>query len=122
MKIVVDMSLSPQWVPAPAAHGYDVRHWSSVGRAWAEDYEIMEWAKQDGCVVFTNDLDFGDLLAASSADQPSVIQVRTLGVLPRQIEIIVVNALSQFEAVLAAGALVTIHERRSKARILPLIR
>lgn len=30
-----------------------------------------------GYVVFTHDLDFGDILAATNADDPSVIQVRT---------------------------------------------
>ncbi len=122
MKIVIDMNLSPEWVPNLTALGHDVRHWSSIGAAWAEDSEIMEWADQNGFVVFTNDLDFGNLLAASGAGQPSVIQVRTLGLLPRQIGNLVADALSQFATVLASGALVTINERRSKATVLPLIR
>ncbi len=42
----------------------------------------MDWARPSGYVVFTHDLDFGALLAASHAGGPSVIQVRAQDVLP----------------------------------------
>ena len=120
MKIVTDMNLPLEWVPVLAEHGIEAEHWSTIGSPSAEDAEIMEWTKQNECVVFTHDLDFGALLAASGADKPSIFQVRTLTVLPGQIEALVVAALKQFEPMLEAGALTSIDEKRSRARVLPL--
>ena len=94
MKLVIDMNLPEEWVPVLATHGFEAMHWSTLGSAAAEDSEIMEWANQNGCVVFTHDLNFGALLAASGAARPSIFQVRTLGVLPSQIEALVVLHLS----------------------------
>ena len=37
----------------------------------------MAWARENGYVVFTHDLDFGTLLALTRDAGPSVIQVRT---------------------------------------------
>lgn len=121
MRLVIDMNLPAEWVPTLAQHGFEAEHWSSIGSPQAEDSEIMEWASQNGCVVFTHDLDFGALLAASGAERPSIFQVRTLGVLPQQIEILVISALKQFEPMLEAGALVSVDEKRSRARVLPLV-
>ena len=122
MKFIIDMNLPPEWVPALARHGYEAEHWSSIGSPNAEDSEIMEWANQHGYVVFTHDLDFSALLAASGADRPSIFQVRTLGVLPSQIETLVITALRQFAPMLEAGALVSVDEKRSRVRVLPFVR
>ena len=122
MKLVIDMNLPDEWVPVLAEHGVEAVHWSTLGSATAEDSEIMAWAERNGYVVFTHDLDFGALLAASGANRPSIFQVRTLGVLPSQIGNIVVAALRQFEQALEDGAFVTVDEKRARARILPLVR
>ena len=53
-----------------------------VGQPSAPDSEIMEYASQDGLIVFTHDLDFGALLANRKSRQPSVIQIRAQDVLP----------------------------------------
>lgn len=122
MKIIIDMNLSPEWVPALVAFGYEAQHWSFVGSAGAKDSEIMEWARQNGCVVLTHDLDFGALLAASGADRPSVLQIRALDPMPSEIAPLVLDALRQFEPELTTGALVSVDAKRSRARILPLVR
>ncbi len=79
----------------------------------------MEWANTNGYIVFTHDLDFGALLAATQASSLSVIQVRTQDVLPDQLEAIIMNVINQFRISLEAGALVTVDETRSRVRILP---
>lgn len=80
----------------------------------------MEWATAHRYIVFTHDLDFGTLLAATQADSPSVIQVRTQDILPANLASLVIGALKQFEAQLESGALVTIDPVRSRVRILPI--
>jgi predicted nuclease of predicted toxin-antitoxin system len=120
MKILIDMNLSPKWVAVLEEAGRQAIHWSSVGPQNAPDHEILSYAKSKGYVVFTHDLDFGAILAATKADCPSVIQVRTQDVSPQHLSPLVLSALSQFEAYLEEGALVTVDEKKSRARILPL--
>jgi predicted nuclease of predicted toxin-antitoxin system len=53
----------------------------------------MVWARENGYIVFTHDLDFSALLAATQGEGPSVIQVRTQNVLPEGIGTLVITAL-----------------------------
>jgi predicted nuclease of predicted toxin-antitoxin system len=120
VKILVDMNLSPAWVPVLEGQGWEALHWSTVGDPRASDSTIMSWARANGYVVFTHDLDFGALLAVTRAEGPSVIQVRTHDVTPQHLATMVVVALRQHQALLEAGALITIDEARARARVLPL--
>lgn len=120
MKLVIDMNLSPIWCSFLEQAGYEAVHWSSVGDARTEDKVIMAWAKQNGYIVFTHDLDFGTILAVTKAEGPSVIQVREHDVLPDGMGTIVIQALKQFEDHIMAGALITIDSKSLRARILPI--
>lgn len=120
LSIVIDMNLSPDWVPLLAARGWPAIHWSSAGDPRAPDRAIMDWASAGGYIVFTHDLDFGAMLALTRSGGPSVLQVRGRDVLPGAMGRLVVAALIQFEAQLAAGALVVVDESRSRVRLLPL--
>jgi predicted nuclease of predicted toxin-antitoxin system len=122
MKIVVDMNLSPQWIAVLGSAGHECVHWSEVGSADALDREIMSWARSNGFVVLTHDLDFGAILAATGADSPSVLQVRTQDVSPKHIGELVLSAFKQFEEMLNQGSLVSIDAKQARARILPLAR
>lgn len=121
MKILVDMNLSPEWVTLLGQRGWEATHWSSVGDPRASDRTIMDWARANGHVVFTHDLDFGALLAATRAAGPSVIQVRTHDITPEGAGPIVLAALSEHQTALDRGALISIDEERARARILPLV-
>ena len=122
MKVLVDMNLSPSWVPTLENHGFSAIHWSSVGDGRAPDPVVLGWAHDNGYVVFTNDLDFGAILAVTRATAPSVIQVRAHDVTPAHLTGLVVRALRQHEAMLQQGALITIDEARLRSRVLPLVR
>ena len=119
LQIVIDMNLSPNWVPFLSGHGWSAAHWSMIGDPRATDAEIMAWSAANQRVVFTHDLDFGTLLAITHATGPSVLQVRTQDVLPDHLGPIVLAALRQHEADLASGALVVVDEARSRVRVLP---
>ena len=119
MKIVIDMNLSPQWVPTLESEGHQVVHWSTVGDPDAPDREIMAWAYEREYVVFTHDLDFTTLLAITQAVGPSVIQVRAQDVLPESMGPAIVRALRQFERALEAGALISVDPGRARVRMLP---
>jgi predicted nuclease of predicted toxin-antitoxin system len=120
MKILIDMNLSPEWVATFTTAGIESIHWSKVGIATATDSVIMAYAKDNEYIVFTNDLDFGTLLAISKTDLPSVIQVRTQDLMPAKIGTLVISAINQFRSQLEIGALVTVETSRLKVRILPI--
>jgi predicted nuclease of predicted toxin-antitoxin system len=119
MKFLLDMNLPPRWVQFFSDHGFECIHWSNVGEYTAKDSVIMTYAREHGYTVFTHDLDFGALLAATRGTGPSVIQIRTQNVIPEAIGDLVLNAIARFEKELQQGALITIDPYRSRARVLP---
>jgi predicted nuclease of predicted toxin-antitoxin system len=119
MKLLIDMNLSPDWIAVFEQQGWEALHWSTVGDPCATDSVIMDWARANGYVVFTHDLDFGTLLATTRVQGPSVIQVRTQDIMPSGLGDRLAQILQQHEAVLEKGALVTVDEARSRVRILP---
>jgi len=120
MKILIDMNLSPSWVSVLKEAGHTAIHWSTIGTPNAPDREILGWAKAQGHVLFTHDLDIGAILAATSADAPSVIQIRTRDVTPDQAEDLLLGALKRFAKDLDRGALISIDEEKSRVRLFPL--
>jgi predicted nuclease of predicted toxin-antitoxin system len=120
VRILIDMNLSPEWVPVLQRHGWTAVHWATVGDPRATDRTIMDWAVANGYIVFTHDLDFGTTLALTHATGPSVLQVRAADVLPGHLEGVVIAALRQHDADLASGALVVVDESRYRIRVLPI--
>lgn len=121
MKILIDMNLTPSWVEFFAARGIESVHWSNVGEPEALDPEIMAFAKENGFVVFTHDLDFGNILAVTQARGPSVIQARVEDPIPSNIGEDVVGAVLENATHLERGALITIDPDKQRIRILPIV-
>lgn len=122
MKILLDMNLSPAWVPVLQQAGFQVFHWSELGAHNAPDLELFSWAREQCAVVFTHDLDFGTLLALTGAEAPSVFQMRTHDVTPGVLGVRVIELLHRFENQLSDGALIVADDLRERVRLLPLAR
>jgi predicted nuclease of predicted toxin-antitoxin system len=120
MKFLIDMNLSPRWVEVFVAAGFDAAHWFVIGDPRATDRSILEWARSTGYIVFTHDLDFGAILAATQASGPSVIQIRAENVLPKDAGDAVMAAIRRFQDELEQGALISIDLESARARILPI--
>lgn len=120
MKVIVDMNLSPRWVPFLIGSGMEATHWAALGDSHAPDADIMAYAKLHDSVVLTHDLDFGTILAVTGNEKPSVVQIRSDDLRPESIGSKVVLALHQFSSELQSGALITIDPSRVRARLLPL--
>ena len=120
MNILLDMNMQEVWGRFLRDAGHAAIHWSRVGDIRAPDDEIMEWARVQGHVVLTHDLDFGSLLFLTNATAPSVIQIRAEHILPRFVGEAVLETLDVAARMLDAGALVTIDPRRHRIRLLPL--
>ena len=120
MKILIDMNLSPDWVSAFEAANIEAVHWSTIRDPRAEDTEIVDYARTNGYIVFTHDLDFGTILALTHASGPSVIQVRTQDILPSALCATLILVIRDNITALDRGALIVIDEPRARVRILPL--
>lgn len=120
MKLLIDMKLSPVWTSALGTAGHETVHWSTIGAANAPDAEVLLWAKEQGRILLTHDLDFGAILAATRGESPSVLQIRTEDPTPRHCAELVLGVLRRHADDLLAGALVSIDESRARVRLLPL--
>ncbi len=85
MRFLIDMNLTPLWVPFIEAAGHNALHWRDVGPSDAPDTELLRYAEAHRLVLLTQDLDFGMLLALAGASTPSVIQFRCQDVLPSDV-------------------------------------
>jgi predicted nuclease of predicted toxin-antitoxin system len=120
LRLVIDVSLSPEWVPVLINAGFEAVHWAAIGDPAAPDREIMDWAVANDWAVFSHDLDFSTMLALTEAGRPSLIQLRGPSVLPEQIAELLIQSLHRFRPDLEAGAPLLIEPGRSRVRVLPL--
>lgn len=120
MKVLIDMNLSPEWAEVFESAGWEAVHWREVGEPKAPDSELMAWARTGGYMVFTHDLDFGALLAATGAVGPSVVQMRCEDTRPSTMGEAVVDAIKGHLDDLRLGALMTVDPRRRRITLLPL--
>ena len=122
MNILLDMNASPEWVEPIQKAGFVCLHWSNIGDPKADDEVIFQWALQNGYVIYTHDLDFGAILAATNARFPSVFQIRTQNLFPDDPDSIarITKYLREFSELLSSGALITIDASNARVRILPI--
>lgn len=121
MKLLVDMNLSPDWVPLLKARGWEARHWSELGAGNAPDTQILVWAREHSHVVLTQDLDFSQLLFAAGDAGPSVVLLRMKNEFDPAARDYVCAALAQAASALLSGALLNISESRIRLRRLPIV-
>lgn len=112
------MNLSPEWEQVFSEYR-EVKHWSRIGDSDTPDELILLWAKENGHVILTNDLDFGAILAATHLDSPSVFQIRSMCLDPLKIGAEVLTCFKQFEQDLKAGALISFDLQKARVRRLP---
>jgi len=122
MKLLIDMNPSPGWVAVLNEAGFAPVHWTEIGPVDAPDHVIMRFASKKNFVVLTHDLDFGAMLAATHGEKPSVVQIRADDITPAAIGDKVIAALRQLAPDLEVGALLTIDPKRTRVRLLPLLK
>lgn len=122
MKFLIDMNLSPTWVPVLESADHSAKHWSQVGIHDAPDTDIVEYAQKNDYIILTHDLDFGIMLAIGGLSTPSVIQLRTQAVLPEDMESQLLRTIEVAAEYLFEGALVTISENKNRITLLPITR
>jgi predicted nuclease of predicted toxin-antitoxin system len=85
---------------------------------WA-DTEILGKAREEGWIVLTSDLDFGDLLAASRDALPSVVIIRLKDMRPDNVNAHLRSLFEHHTEDLEQGVIVSVAERKLRVRRLP---
>src|SRR5258708_22945567 len=112
------MNLSPTWVMVLEEAGFEVLHWSKVGKPSASDHEIFDWAASNGYVIITHNglWDHSRAFLRSRSFSSANSGKRS----PDALQTILVAAIRSTEADLGKGALVTLDVPGPRIRLLPL--
>jgi predicted nuclease of predicted toxin-antitoxin system len=120
VKLLADMGVSQTVVKSLRERGYDAKHLREEGLQCLPDPLIIEKAKVEGRVILTFDLDFGDLMAASQDDLPSVIIFRLKNTSPPFVLNRLQSVLENCSEDLKVGALAIVSDERYRLRRLPI--
>jgi len=120
VNFLANMGISPATVAFLRELGHEAVHLHELGLDRMPDPDILDRARRDGQVILTSDLGFGDLLAHSGAGLPSVIIFRLSDMRPTSVNAHLRAALRKFGDDLAAGAILSVTDRRIRVRRLPI--
>lgn len=120
MKFLADMGISPRVVEELRQQGYDAVHLLDENLHRMTDGDILEKSRRENRVLLTHDLDFGELLAASGGNLPSVIIFRLKDMRAININRHLFSILKGQSEPLKAGAVLSVTEQKVRIRILPI--
>lgn len=120
MRFLVGECLSPTLAANLRHAGHDAVHIVDLGKCGAPDTVVMQVARLQRRVLLSADTDFGELLARSNDDGPSVVLFRGHEVEPATMAMILLANLDQIDELLTVGAIVVILDDRIRVRRLPL--
>lgn len=120
MKFLADMGISPHVVDELRQRGHDAIHLQDQGLGKLPDPDILRKAREENRILLTHDLDFGELLAASGGNLPSVIIFRLKDMRSSNVGLHLFNLLEQESKALDKGVICSVTERRVRIRTLPI--
>ena len=122
MKFLADMGISSRTVAFLRQHQYESVHLSELALERLPDADILVKARQEGYVLLTYDLDFGELMASSGALLPSVIIFRLKDMRPDNVNRYLLALLNRHFSALQHGAILSVTQNKVRVRTLPIIR
>jgi predicted nuclease of predicted toxin-antitoxin system len=120
MKFLADMGISPRTVTFLKSLGHDVVHLQEQGLGRLSDPLTLRKAREEGRVLLTHDLDFGELMAASGEELPSVVIFRLHDMRPERVNLYLKQIVTEHDEVLEQGVIVSVSERQIRLRNLPV--
>lgn len=120
MRFLVDECLSPTLATHLQDAGHDAVHITHLAMCGAQDTLVMQVAHTQRRVLLSADTDFGELLARSNDNGPSVVLFRGHEVKPAVMAVMLLTNLDQIDESLTVGAIVVILDDRIRVRRLPL--
>ncbi|MEJ2210209.1 MAG: DUF5615 family PIN-like protein [Anaerolineae bacterium] len=120
MRFLADMGISPRTVAFLQNLGHDAVHLHEQGLGRLPDPAILQKARDEARVLLTHDLDFGELMAASGADLPSVIIFRLRNMRPEEVNAYLGELVAEYQQALEEGAIASVSEGQIRLRSLPV--
>jgi predicted nuclease of predicted toxin-antitoxin system len=122
MKFLADMGVAGKVVDWLVQAGHDAVHLRDEGLQRVSDPDIFAKAHQEGRIVLTFDLDFGEIVALSGSTHTSVILFRVRNASAAHIIQRLSVVLPSCADVLAEGAVVLVEDGRYRVRRFPINR
>lgn len=120
MKFLADMGVSQRTLEVLRSNGHDATHLRDEKLHRFSDEDILKKARQEGRIVLTFDLDFGDLLAAGLNREPSAVIFRMNNQTPSVVATRLLGLLQQHSRELEKGAVAIVEDARYRIRDLPI--
>lgn len=120
MRFLADMGVSQSLVHWLRAGGHDAAHLRDASLHRLPNGLIFRKAADEGRIILTFDLDFGEILALSGGAVVSVILFRLNNTRSAFVQARLERVLRESGEALAAGAIVVVDDARHRIRRLPL--
>jgi predicted nuclease of predicted toxin-antitoxin system len=120
MRLLCDMGVALRVVQWLRQHGHDAAHLRDEGLQRLPNGDIFKKARAEGRALITCDLDFGDIVAASGGQLPSVIVLRLRNMSAEHVIERLARVLEDSGNAILAGAVIAVEEDRHRVRNLPL--
>jgi predicted nuclease of predicted toxin-antitoxin system len=118
MRFLLNMNVCRAIAGVLADLGQESVHARDVGLATADDKAVVEYARRDGRIIVTHDLDYGDLLIMAEAPRPSVLIFRLRRSSPSTMCQRLKEAWEPIRAAIEEGAIVVIEDAAVRIRSL----
>ena len=120
MKFLADMGISPKTAAFLRSLGHDAVHLHEQGLHGLEDRAILTKAREEGRILLTHDLDFGELIAVSGAMLLGVVVFRLRNMRPERVSRYLEETISRHAEAMERGAIISVAEGQVRVRLLPL--
>jgi predicted nuclease of predicted toxin-antitoxin system len=120
VKLLLDQGLPAEASAIFRSLGYECSHVPERGIHRASGEDIATAAAAEGSVVITLDADFHALVAVRRLQFPSIIRPRREGCRAEEVVRIPQPVLFRYEAQLRNGCLISVKERQTSIRSLPI--
>lgn len=120
MKFLLDMGISPKSADFLRRLDHDAVHLLDEGLGKLPDPDILEKARFEERVLLTHDLGFGELVAASGTQLPSVIIFRLNNMKPERVNRYLHEIIFKHQAALIQAVIISVSEEKIRSHYLPL--
>jgi len=119
MRFLLDMNLPPAVAEWLRSEGHNAVHIREIGLAHLRDHEIFARAAEEGRIVVTFDLDFGETVGLVGATGSGVVLLRLRLASPQYLCQRLQAAIAQAAEAMRAGAIVVVEDTRIRIRRMP---
>lgn len=120
MRFLVDMSLAVRVAEWLRAEGHDAVHLREEKLDRLPDDAVFAKAADEGRIILTCDLDFGEIRAFSAGKEVSVVVFRMASARASRVIARLAKVMAESAPALEDGAIVVVEEMRHRVRRLPV--